>query len=55
MTRDEHMALRYLLMNVRDELADLARRHEYLRRHVEGVEVCLALLRRLARHDDAVR
>jgi hypothetical protein len=46
MTIDEHMGMRYALMNVRDELADLTRRDPHLRHYVEDVEYCLAVLRR---------
>jgi hypothetical protein len=46
MTLDEHMCLKTLLMNVRDELDDLARRDEHLQRYVADVEECLAILRR---------
>jgi len=48
MTIDEHMAMKDLLMNVRDELADLARRDENVWGYVEDVEICLTILRSLA-------
>ena len=46
MTIDEHMAMRYCLMNVRDELADLARRDPRLHQYVQDVQYCLEVLNR---------
>jgi len=44
MTIEEHMCLTYLLMNVRDELADHARRDPQTQEYVKDVETCLAIL-----------
>ena len=46
LTLDEYLCLPYLLMNVRDELYDLARRDENLQHYVRDVEYCLKVLRR---------
>jgi hypothetical protein len=52
MTIDEHMFLTYALMNVRDEVQDLARRDDNLRAYVTDLDDCLAVLNRISlRHE----
>ena len=46
MTIDEHMCLKYLLMNLRDELYDRARCDERLQQYLADVETCLTILQR---------